>query len=46
MNGRKDHTYGKETREEEYGEFMNEHWIRPSKEESPEIAAEVKNTYY
>lgn len=21
--------------EDEYGEFMNEHWIRPSKEETP-----------
>ena len=32
--------------EEEYGEFMNEHWIRPSKEETPEVAIKIENGCY
>lgn len=32
--------------EEEYGEFMNEHWTRPSKEETPETAIQVENACY
>lgn len=32
--------------EEEYGEFMNEYWIRPSKEETPEVAINIENGCY
>lgn len=32
--------------EEEYGEFMNEYWIRPSKEETPEVAIKIENGCY
>ena len=32
--------------EEEYGEFMNEYWIRPSKEETPESAIKIENACY
>lgn len=32
--------------EDEYGEFMNEHWIRPSKEETPINAMKIENGCY
>ena len=54
--GKKPYTWGGATQmlfgikgkrwEDEYGEFMNEHWIRPSKEETPINAMKIENGCY